>query len=217
MPSKEKAPQSTSTSKAGITTDPTTQSRYIPSSVRPDGTTRKEIKVRPGYRPPEDVELYKNRTAEAWKNRGGGGVPGLESLQDDDAAGEKGTAARNKNAKRREARKRAKEVEGEDGDAVNGDVNKAKEKEKENKKPAPATQPATAKPEPEEVDSEAEKEKKARTLKKKLRQARELREKKDKGEDLLPEQFEKVIRIQEIIRQLESLGFDAEGERKKVG
>jgi hypothetical protein len=31
---------------------------------------RKEIRVRPGYKPPEDVELYKNRAAAAWKNRG---------------------------------------------------------------------------------------------------------------------------------------------------
>jgi hypothetical protein len=46
-----------------------------------------------------------------------------------------------------------------------------------------------------------------------LRQARELREK-QKGENLLPEQFEKVIRINELIRQLDNLGFDPEGEPK---
>jgi partner of Y14 and mago protein len=33
--------------------------RYIPSSVRADGSKRKEIRVRPGYKPPEDVELYR--------------------------------------------------------------------------------------------------------------------------------------------------------------
>jgi partner of Y14 and mago protein len=49
---------------------------------------------------------------------------------------------------------------------------------------------------------------------KKLRQARELKDKKEKGDALLPEQFEKVIRINELIRQLESLGFDAQGEKK---
>ncbi len=77
--------------------------------------------------------------------------------------------------------------------------------------------PAAASPDHGEavVDPELEKEKKARNLRKKLRQARELREKKDKGEDLLPEQLEKVIKIQELIRQLDALGFDAEGERKK--
>ena len=54
-----------------------------------------------------------------------------------------------------------------------------------------------------------------RNLKKKLRQARELREKKDSGESLLPEQFEKVIKIKELIRQLDALGYDAEGESKE--
>jgi partner of Y14 and mago protein len=33
---------------------------------------------------------------------------------------------------------------------------------------------------------------------------------------LLPEQFEKVIRISELIRQLDTLGFDAQGEKKKL-
>jgi partner of Y14 and mago protein len=64
------------------------------------------------------------------------------------------------------------------------------------------------------VDPEAEKEKEAKKLVKKLRQARELKDKKEKGDALLPEQFEKVIRINELIRQLESLGFDAQGEKK---
>ena len=65
-----------------------------------------------------------------------------------------------------------------------------------------------------EVDGEAEKEKEAKKLSKKLRQARELKDKKEKGGELLPEQFEKVIRINELIRQLEVLGFDANGEKK---
>jgi partner of Y14 and mago protein len=72
-----------------------------------------------------------------------------------------------------------------------------------------------AKPEVDKVvDPEVEKEKEAKKLTKKLRQARELKDKKDKGDKLLPEQFEKVIKINELIRQLESLGFDAQGEKK---
>ncbi|KAH0139877.1 hypothetical protein KCU67_g15032, partial [Aureobasidium melanogenum] len=90
-------------SRAGITTSATGE-RHIPSSIRPDGSVRKEIRVRPGYRPPEDVELYKNRTAEAYKNRGKGGVPGAGSVS---ATPDPPSAAANKNAKRREARKKA--------------------------------------------------------------------------------------------------------------
>lgn len=183
MPSE---PAASEPSKAGIKTDKE-GNRIIPSSVRPDGTLRKEIKVRPGYRPPEDVEVYKNRTAEAWKNRGKGGVPGAEALDSD--KGKDGAAG--KNAKRREARKKA-----------------AAETKDEPAKKEPV------KVEQEVVDPEAEKQKEAKKLVKKLRQAKDLKDKKEQGAALLPEQFEKVIRIRELIRQLESLGFDLDGEKK---
>ncbi|EON65515.1 hypothetical protein W97_04753 [Coniosporium apollinis CBS 100218] len=192
-------PSTPTTSKAGIATNTTTGERHIPSSVRPDGSLRKEIRVRPGYRPPEDVEVYKNRTAEAWKNRGSGGVPGAETLDLKSDA----SAAANKNAKRREARKKAAAAVPVEGQAQNGVVKADK----------PASSKGAEKME-EHVDPESEKVKEAKKLSKKLRQARELKEKKDKGNDLLPEQFEKVIRINELIRQLDSLGFDEEGEKK---
>ena len=177
-------------SKAGIVEDSSGE-RHIPSSVRPDGSKRKEIKIRPGYKPPEDVEVYKNRTAETWKNRGSGGIPGAEGLKDN--AEEGSSAASNKNTKRREARKKAKAAE----ESGEGKVEGEKKQEKV-----------------EEVDPEVEKEKKARNLKKKLKQAKELKEKKEGGAALLPEQFAKVIKINELIRELDALGFDAEGEPK---
>ncbi|KAF2819810.1 hypothetical protein CC86DRAFT_128818 [Ophiobolus disseminans] len=179
-------------SRAGIATTASGE-RHIPSSVRPDGTLRKEIRVRPGYRPPEDVELYKNRTAEGFRNRGKAGVPGAESPKPEDDPS-KLTAAANKNAKRREARKKAAAA------ASDG-------KEEEEK-------PTETKVVEKSKDPEAEKEKDAKKLMKKLRQAKELKDKKDKGDKLLPEQFEKVIKINELIRQLEALGFDAQGEKK---
>ncbi|KAJ9222110.1 hypothetical protein DTO027B5_5076 [Paecilomyces variotii] len=189
---------------AGITVDAVTGERVIPSSVRADGTKRREIRIRPGYRPPEDVELYKNPSAEAWKNRGKAGVPGAEGLGSSDKAAEKSTSAvSNKNAKKREAKKRAKAATGDavpSDNAANGDQSKQEGQQH--------------KAEEEPLDPEAEKEKKARALRKKLRQARDLRDKKDKGESLLPEQLEKVIKIQELIRQLNALGFDADGEKK---
>jgi len=193
MPTVETSAES---SKAGITTN-ADGTRYIPASLRPDGSTRKEIKVRPGYRPPEDVEVYKNRTTEAWKNRGKGGVPGAEALEDDKNK-ENGSAS--KNAKRREARKRAaaEKENMKPDDAINGTVGGAKGGAEAEKG----------------VDPEVEKQKEAKKLAKKLRQARELRDKNDNGVGLLPEQFQKVIQINELIRQLNSLGFDTDGERK---
>ncbi|KAI0879467.1 hypothetical protein GGS24DRAFT_158059 [Hypoxylon argillaceum] len=182
-------------SRAGIVTDENSGERQIPESMRADGTTRKAIKIRPGYRPPEDVELYKNRTAEDFRNRGKGGIPGAEGLKDKEQ--ETPSPANNKNAKRREARKKAKSAnESQDAGAGAGKI------------------PPSTETKPEDVDPEAEKEKKARNLKKKLKQAKDLKNKKEGGESLLPEQIAKVIKINELIRELEALGFDADGEAK---
>ena len=194
MPSVE----SSSVSRAGITTSATGE-RHIPSSVRPDGTVRKEIRVRPGYRPPEDVELYKNRTAEGFRNRVKAGVPGADSLKKEEDPSKNSSAA-NKNAKRREARKKAAADKDEDSPV------KAAEPVE------PAEPVELAKP----AEPEADKEKEAKKLVKKLRQSRELKDKKEKGEGLLPEQFEKVIKINELVRQLEKLGFDAQGDKKSA-
>lgn len=189
-------------SKAGII-ETQTGERHIPSSVRPDGTKRKEIKIRPGYKPPEDVEVYKNRTADAYKNRGSGGIPGAEGLKDD-SKDESSTS--NKNAKRREARRKAKAAEDGENNIKENDQPKGSEKASWREKELEKV---------EEVDPEAEKEKKARNLKKKLKQAKDLKEKKEGGAALLPEQFAKVIKINELIRELDALGLDADGEPKE--
>jgi partner of Y14 and mago len=183
-------------SKAGIVEDQSGE-RHIPASTRPDGSTRREIKIRPGYKPPEDVEVYKNRTAEGFRTRGSGGVPGAEGLKDEQAGS---SATSSKNAKRREARKKAKAAEDPTGQPSTATVEGG---EKESKEETAA-------------DPEVEREKKARNLRKKLKQAKELKEKKEGGAALLPEQFSKVIKINELIRELDALGFDAEGEPKNM-
>ena len=209
---------------SGITTNNATGERHIPSSTRADGSQRREIRIRPGYRPPEDVELYKNRAAAAFRNRGAaGGVPGAEGLKSDQSAATTASAgASNKNAKKREAKRRAKEGAAASEGEKSGQDKQTGALAKENWRSgntnggddsaaaaAGGGEPSAA------VDPEVEKEKKARNLKKKLRQARDLRDKKDKGENLLPEQLEKVIKMHELIRQLDALGFDSEGEKKK--
>ncbi|KAM3084802.1 hypothetical protein ACMFMG_003251 [Clarireedia jacksonii] len=180
-------------SKSGII-ETQTGERHIPSSVRADGTKRKEIKIRPGYKPPEDVEVYKNRSADAWKNRGSGGSRA-------------GSAASNKNAKRREARKKAKAAEDADEEvkgSESSDWRQGKETAVE-KQEEPTPQ----------IDPEAERQKEAKKFLKKLKQAQALKEKSQQdGAKLLPEQFAKVIKINELIRELDQLGFDANGEPK---
>ncbi|KAG5641402.1 hypothetical protein DXG03_005338 [Asterophora parasitica] len=44
---------------AGIALDPQTLERVIPESRRPDGTVRKQIKIRPGFTPQEDVRKFR--------------------------------------------------------------------------------------------------------------------------------------------------------------
>ena len=210
---------STNGTSSGITTS-ATGDRHIPASVRADGSTRKEIKIRPGYKPPEDVEVYKNPTAEAWKSRGAGGVPGATSIIEPDIESK---LSNTKNAKRREARRKAKAAEegaqieavvgtgtmnGQPSDAASSPKQSADDGGQRRKEELAVE--ATEDPLP--LDPEAEKEKKVRNLRKKLRQARDLSAKKDKGENLLPEQFEKVIKMNELIRQLDALGFDMDGE-----
>lgn len=192
---------------AGIVTDESSGERHIPESVRADGSTRRAIKIKPGYRPPEDVEVYKNRTAEGFRTRAAkGGVIGAESAAPEDTKtpAAAGSAAANKNAKRREARKKAKAAdEGATakGDAGNTNGGAGEEANKDDGGPA---EPA--------ADPEAEREKKARNLKKKLKQARELQDKKEGGQALLPEQIAKVIKINELVRELAALGLDSDGE-----
>ncbi|KAL2109037.1 hypothetical protein VUR80DRAFT_3043 [Thermomyces stellatus] len=194
MPSSSATPPAGTPSNSGIVTDAVSGERHIPSSTRPDGSTRKPIRIRPGYLPPEDVELYRNRAAEAFRERGKRiGIPGAAPAEDKDS-GKTQSGASNKNAKRREARKKAKAAAG-------GGAEESKVEEGEGKTEEP-------------VDPEVERQKKARGLKKKLKQARELKSKKEGGETLLPEQIAKVIKINELIRELDALGFDADGEPK---
>jgi len=44
---------------AGIAIDPRSLERVIPESHRPDGTLRKQIKIRPGFTPQEDVRKFR--------------------------------------------------------------------------------------------------------------------------------------------------------------
>lgn len=208
---------------AGIVVDASSGERHIPESMRADGSTRKAIKIRPGYRPPEDVEVYKNRTAESFRTRSrAAGVPGSAGVKDDEnAKGSDGVStggsSSNKNSKRREARKRAK-ASGSSAAAADGDDDEADAgsagglKQAAGDAPSPA-QAAADKAEA-EADAEVEQEKKVRNLRKKLRQAKELKDKKDGGQSLLPEQIAKVIKINEIIRELDALGFGPDGEPK---
>ena len=60
------------------------QERVIPASRRPDGSVRKEIKVRQGYTPPEDVKKYQSK-GQLIQERSQGYIAGLGSVQVDNS------------------------------------------------------------------------------------------------------------------------------------
>ena len=169
---------------------------FIPSSRRADGTTRKEIKVRPGYRPPEDVETYKSRTAETWRTKGSR-VPGTEELEVNEQEGE----AKGKNAKRREAARKKKEQEAVE-EIENGvaSLNVSGLPLQKNGVDAQVISVDDA--------QEQERQKKIRNQLKKLRAVRELRAKKATGEKLTADQLVKISKEQEIVRDLTKLEYN---------
>lgn len=182
---------------AGIVTDVDSGERQIPESVRADGSTRKVIKIRPGYRPPEDVEVYKNQCAQSFRERGQRiGIPGADGLRNEQLD-KSNSASSSKNAKRREARKRAAKS------AADGSSAGARPEQDK-------TEGQSLRTEETEDFHPVESEKRARNLRKKLKQTRELQNKKNDGEALLPEQIAKVLKINELVRELCALGFDAE-------
>lgn len=162
--------------------------------------------MRPGYRPPEDVETYKNRSAEAWKNRGSGGVPGADppsATSADDGAN------KSKNAKRREAARKKTSTQTEEADLASAlhssslsDVDKQSKNAQDPSKlqVAPDAQPQGS-------DPEADTQKKIRNQLKKLKAVSELKTKKATGEKLSPDQLVKIGKEAELIHDLKKMGY----------
>lgn len=185
---------------SGIRTTADGQS-VIPSSRRADGSTRKEIKVRPGYKPPEDVETYKSRSAEGWRNKSSV-VPGTDESRPNEQEAE----AKSKNAKRREAARRKKEQDGDLQPGVDGELDEMgnitlQDDSLGNTANGTASQPI--------VEAEnSERQKKIRNHLKKLKAVRELKTRKATGEKLSADQLVKIAKEQEIIRDLVKLDYD---------
>lgn len=175
---------------------------YIPSSTRADGSKRKEIRVRPGYVPPEDIETYKNQRADALKNKDKAGIPGTESLQSTVVI----TDGKSKNAKRREAAKKRLENQPSgddladtldrqnlDGDKLTADRGNPEKFQTD------TIQSGT---------EEAEQQKKIRNTLKKLKAVRELKVRKAAGEKMSIDQIAKMGKEPELLRDLSKLKYD---------
>lgn len=86
--------------------------RVIPASIRPDGTVRKERKVRPGFVPEEDISTYVNplsKKAKAFQaSNFGCRLAGEKGAQEEQKNKINISKSAKKNMKRKEARERNK-------------------------------------------------------------------------------------------------------------
>ncbi|KAF5387848.1 hypothetical protein D9615_000350 [Tricholomella constricta] len=138
---------------AGIAVDPRTLERVIPESKRPDGTVRKQIKIRPGFTPQEDVRRFRGtRQAQMDANtlpKGHiiGWAPPPQSTAASGFAKPMSKSAK-KNAKRREKKAEQTSVpdnwedddeEDRDAKAVDGDGKKSGETAQTKTEPSPAS------------------------------------------------------------------------------
>jgi len=156
--------------------------RVVPASVRPDGTVRREIHIRAGYVPQEDVAKYTNRRVEAANFKPQYPVGYVPPKEEEGA----------KKSKKKKSKK-------------------PKEPEKPNEEQplidffgltlSPPSQPQDLQTEAEPIDPI----KRAKVLEKKLRQIEQLKERTAKGEILLPEQLEKLDKVAEIEEELAKL------------
>ncbi|KAJ3081586.1 hypothetical protein HK102_002247 [Quaeritorhiza haematococci] len=193
---------------AVIATTPMGDERIIPASRRPDGSVRKERKVRPGYVPQEDVATYKNQKAETFKAPEGY-VPGIGVVNKPSSPSRQQQLvyeedlAKSKTAKKNEKRKMKKILE-----RMSAPIEPEVTQSSSN---ATSTSSQTSKPTSAPTSSSPDDiEKKIKNLRKKLRQIDDIQKKADSGETLLPEQKEKLEKkgsVEAEIAELEkSLG-----------
>ncbi|KAL5596808.1 hypothetical protein BROUX41_006508 [Berkeleyomyces rouxiae] len=266
----------TAPSTAGIVSDDS-GNRVIPESTRADGSTRKAIRIRPGFRPAEDIERFRPRAAQGRaQHHARGPPPGAEyaerqapgrTASSSPATPTAGYAAPARTplslggsaaadtlpaaARTPLARTPTSSTPSTPGRSYNGSSSTAKspaylkmswrrddfaasaagpsqsprnsgpptpiKREPEVAKSAtpPPSDPVAAQAEAEaEAETEVDREKRARGLKKKLKQARELQDKEANGKPLLPEQLAKVEKIDQLVLELEALGLGGDDSKE---
>ena len=166
----------------------------IPATQRPDGTWRKEIKVKAGYVPPDEMDRYQSKGRQIAANNSG--LPPGMTVDENTATKKSKNQKKNERKKLKKQEIKAKEVGVENkADALPSDMGKMKLEEE--------------KPD-ESVMSKEALEKKLKNLKKKLRQIEELEKKVSNKEikELSKEQSDKVSRKKDILDEIEDLELD---------
>ncbi|KAF9916369.1 hypothetical protein BX616_003920 [Lobosporangium transversale] len=192
--------------------------RVIPMSRRADGSVRKERRVRPGYVPPEDVAKYSNRVLDAARPSAAPNSS-LSSSSPLTTISPAAETPKSKSQLKNEKRK-AKRKEEQSSPISASNVSVSDSLSASPPKQAGADQIATEATTTSnstvhvvgvttttESSVSMDPEKKLRALNKKLRQAEQLKERMDKGETMLPEQLEKVSKMDELQAQIAELSI----------
>ncbi|KAK3279121.1 hypothetical protein CYMTET_12978 [Cymbomonas tetramitiformis] len=183
----------TNSQPAQRSSNPEVPERMVAASQRPDGTWRKERKIRAGYIPQDEVARYESKGTQ-WRKDMPTVPPGCAP---EDPAGK--TAGLSKSAKKNAKRKQKKE--GEDATAeVTESLSQATISQ-----PAATNADVAVTPPAAVDDPKLEVEKKLRNVRKKVKQCQDLQAKKDSGTTLGPEQEEKLGKLGTLLNEVEQL------------
>ncbi|KAI7745348.1 hypothetical protein M8C21_027960 [Ambrosia artemisiifolia] len=187
--------------------------RVLAPTRRPDGTLRKSIRIRAGYVPQDEVAVYKSKGA-LLKEKSElleSVPPGYDPEVDVVVVNKVKSKAAKRNERKKEKRLQASNDEGKTGVSSNDDVVRASEPLESvvsqineitvSGNPAVASPPLNSTEGPVTGDHVPDIDKRIRALKKKIR----LTEAQKTGNDLKPEQLEKIAKLDDWRHELKLL------------